>query len=210
MKLTLFSQNLLPAHLDKIKTYFDKPLSEVRFLYINTAGNYKPYKSEWMTSGEKRWQEVFPIFQEFDIERAYRVDNNFDFKTFISSYDYIFVGGGNIFLLSYWMNKTGAKEIIKGLVLNNKVIYGGASAGAVFTMKDISFCDSLDEPTLAKERINNGLGLLDFVLLPHWNNPEMQTEIENIDKNFKEQGTKTYRITDDQALFTDSTKVEVI
>jgi len=208
MKLTLFSQNLTQSHIDKLKTFFNKPLEEVKFLYINTAGNYKPYKSDWMIAGEKKWHEIFQHFQEFDPERAYRVDKNFDFKTFLSSYDYIFVSGGNTFILSYWMDKTGCTKILRDLIKNENVVYGGESAGTVFTTKDISLCAALDNPDKAPERINEGLGLVDFTPLPHWGNVEFKDGLEAIASQFD--STKLYKITDDQALFVDGNKVELL
>ncbi|MCA9387238.1 hypothetical protein KC669_04360, partial [Candidatus Dojkabacteria bacterium] len=77
MKLALFSQEVKEAHKYKLKEMLGKPFIEVNFLYINTPGNYKPFKSDWMIESENRWRNIFPKFQEFDLERAYRVDPEF-------------------------------------------------------------------------------------------------------------------------------------
>ena len=207
MKLALFSQNISIAHKAKLLTYFSKPLSEVKFLYINTPGNYKPYKSEWMVKGERRWQEVFPLFQEFDLERAYRVDSNFNFQKFISSFDFIFVSGGTAYILTYWMEKTGSREIIKNLILEDKIVYGGESAGAIFAYKEIDTYKELDYPGRALEKIDEGLGIIDFAPIPHWENEEFQVGLENIKSKFEAQGVKTYTMADDQALFVEDNNI---
>lgn len=210
MKLTLFSQNLNQSHIDKLRSFIPKPFEGIKFLYINTAGNYKPYKSDWMIEGERKWQKIFPLFQEFDPERAFRVNQNFDFKTFLSSYDYIFISGGNTFVLSYWMDKTGCTEILRDLIMSDKIVYGGESAGTVFTTKDISFCAALDNPEKAPEQINTGLGLLGFIPLPHWGNEEFQNGLESIKDNFDKNNTEVKVITDDQALFCTHDSTEII
>lgn len=210
MKLALFSQNVAAEHIEKLKTFFPKPLGEVNFLYINTPGNYKPYKSKWMMAGERRWQDIFPKFQEFDLERAYRVDNNFNFQEFLSNYDFIFVSGGTAYILTYWMEKTGSRKIIKNLIQENKVVYGGESAGAIFAYNEIDTYKELDFPERAPEKIDIGLGVVDFAPIPHWENPECQGGLENIKMKFESKGIKTYTITDNQAIFVEENKVEVI
>ena len=160
MKLALFSDNVSEKHVVKLKSFFTKPLREVKFLYITTATNYKPYQPDWSVESESRWREIFPLLRQFDLERAYKVDPNFDFKTYFESFDFIFVSGGNVFLLSYWMNKTGADKILKELILSNKIVYGGESAGAIYPYNDMSLYAELDNPEKAPKRIDQAMGLL--------------------------------------------------
>jgi dipeptidase E len=210
MKLALFSQNLEKLHLEKLKTFFSKPLEEVNFLYINTPGNYKPYKSGWMIEGEKRWQNVFPKFQEFDLERAFRVDPNFNFREFFSSYDFIFISGGNIFVLTYWMQKTGCREILKNLIVDNKVVYGGASVGAIYLYKDMDIYKEFDDPTKAPEKVDEGLDLINFAPIPHWENEAFRPIMQHTKDKFEAIGVRTYPITDDQGLFFEDSKLTLI
>lgn len=210
MKLALFSQNLTEAHKQKLTSFFTKPLQEVKFLYINTPGNYKPYKSEWMMKGEQRWRDEFPLFQEFDLERAYRIDKNFNFSEFLSSYDFIFVSGGTAYILSYWMKKTGSGNILQRLIEEDKVVYGGESAGAIFTYKEIDTYKELDHPERAPEKVDEGLGLIDFAPIPHWENEEFQIGLANIKDKFEGKGVKTYTITDNEALFIENSQITKI
>ena len=210
MKLALFSQGFTTAHKAKLASFFDKPLSEVRFLYINTASNYKPYKSKWLLESEKKWQATFPDYQEFDLERAIRVDPDFDFLNFFSAYDFIFVSGGNTFVLSYWMHKTGSDKIIKNLINEDKVVYGGESAGSIYVCKDIDAYKQVDNPEKAIEKIDEGLNLVDFMILPHWGNSDFQNGLEIIDNEFKREGLKVYKINDDQALFINDNSIDII
>jgi hypothetical protein len=201
MKLALFSQEVTDKHIERLKTFFNKHLEEVRFLYINTPGNYKPYKSKWMIESENRWRAIFPDFQEFEIERALRIDPNFDFAAFYSNYDFIFVGGGTVYILTYWMKKTKSREIIRKMILKDGIVYGGESAGAIFTYKDMDYYKLLDHPERAPEKIDEGLSVVDFAPIPHWENEEFHEGLSTIKDNFESQGVNTYPITDSEALF---------
>lgn len=210
MKLTLFSQEVTNKHVTKLKEFVGKTLEDVNFLYINTPGNYKPFKSKWMIEGENRWRKIFPKFQEFDLERAFKVDKNFDFEEFYSNYDYIFISGGTVYILTYWMQKTGSTKIIRDLIMSNKVIYGGESAGAIFSYSDMSLYSSLDYPERAPERIDEGLSIIDFAPIPHWGNSAFQEGLEKIESEFGANGVKTYKITDSQAIFVEDEEIEII
>lgn len=76
--------------------------------------------------------------------------------------------------------------------------------------KDISPAEVADKPEKAPKIVNEGLGLVDFATIPHWNNPEFQPALEKIKKIAKDQNIKTYEINDDQALFLDNEKIEII
>lgn len=207
MRLALFSQLLIEEHKKVLAQLLSKPFDQVKFLYINTPGNYKPYKSKWMTESETRWRRMFPQFQEFDIERAYRVDPAFDFKTFLSEFDFVFVSGGNTFILSYWMQKTGVREILKNLIIEDKVVYGGESAGAVDVAKTVEFASDVDDPNKAPKQIDEGLGIVDFAIVPHWNTPEHQELLEDMKRQYEESGVKTYTLTDEQGIFVNGEEI---
>lgn len=210
MKLALFSHNILEVHINKLQTFFDKPLKEVKFLYITTSTNYKPYQPDWSVESENKWREIFPLLRSFDFERAYKVDNEFNFEEYLSQFEFIFFSGGNTHILSYWMKKTGSDLIIKRLVNTNKIVYGGESAGAIYTYKNLEYYKELDEPEKAPEPIDEALDLVDFAVIPHWQVPEYQTALSNIKSKFDQKGIKTYTITNDQALFLDENIISII
>lgn len=210
MKLTLFSQELNNLHLEKLKQFFSKPLTDVKFLFINTPAVYKPYKPDWLTRCENQWRKVFPKFQEFDLKHAYEVDQNFDFNKFYNDFDFIYVSGGNLYILSYWMKKTNSDSILEKLTKQNKIVYGGESAGAIFAFKDLEPYQLLGNPEKAIKVNNIGMSLLDFAPLPHWENQDFKEGLEKINKILLSKGYRVITITDKQGCFVDDDKIEVI
>lgn len=201
MKLALFSHNITEDHKEKLRSFFSKPLEQVKFLYITTPTNYKPFKPEWCVESENRWRSIFPMLREFDLERAYKVDPTFDFAKYIAEFDFVFISGGNTFILSYWMKKTGVVKIIQNLVNSDRLVYGGESAGAIFAYSEIDSYKRLDDPEKAIDVVNEGLAFVNFAPIPHWENQEFRSGLKEIKSAFEARGVVTYTITDNEALF---------
>jgi dipeptidase E len=75
--------------------------------------------------------------------------------------------GGNTFHLNYYAQKSGFGDVIKNLLLEG-LVYGGESAGAILVGSTLHGIEYLDDPKLAPEILWNGIGLLDYGLIPHW------------------------------------------
>ena len=89
----------------------------------------------------------------------------------------IFISGGNVFVLRQAMKLSGLDEILKEL-LNTDFLYAGYSAAGCVLASDLrgmELVDPLDTPYKEqKEILWEGLGLVDFRFMPHWdsNHPE--------------------------------------
>lgn len=210
MKLALFSDNITKLHIEKLKEIFGMNLHEAKFLYITTPTNYKPYKPDWCLEAQRSWMNIFPKCTEFDLERAYTFDPKFDFRKFLSDFDFIFVSGGSVYVLNYWAMKTGVNKILKELIESEKVVYGGESAGAIFVFKDYKPYSILDHPEIPPEAIHDGLNLIDVAPLPHWGVKDYQDSLEKIKKSLESRGYKVQPLTNDEALFVDGEIIEII
>lgn len=79
----------------------------------------------------------------------------------------IHVSGGNTFFLMQHMLSSGFPEIIKKR-LSEGATYIGSSAGSIVCSPDLDFITPMDDPSKAPELPDTkGLGLIDFLLLPH-------------------------------------------
>jgi dipeptidase E len=94
-------------------------------------------------------------------------------KKRLIEYDLVWAMGGNTFCLRYEMRRSGFEDIIQGL-LNEGVVYGGDSAGALVAGTSIAGIESADIPQFAEEIINEGLELVPYVVLPHVDNPQFK------------------------------------
>jgi|SRR3989344_905183 len=104
----------------------------------------------------------------------------------------IFISGGNVFVLRQAMKLSALDEILKELRDDSEFLYAGYSAaGCVLApnLRAYEIVDKVDMPyDEQKEVIWNGLGFVDYALMPHWNSdhPEsadIEKEIEYCEQN---------------------------
>jgi dipeptidase E len=80
----------------------------------------------------------------------------------------VFVAGGNSFYLLQQARRTRFTDLLADLVPKG-LVYIGASAGAVLVGPSLEPIASLDDPSKAPDLDNvDGVGLVDFVVLPHY------------------------------------------
>ena len=99
----------------------------------------------------------------------------------------IFICGGNSFVLLQAMKLSGLDEILKEIKDTDFLYSGYSAAGCVLfsTMKAYPIVDdSTDMPYEGiKETVWEGLGLIDFAFMPHWNSDH--PESADIDKEIE-------------------------
>ena len=124
--------------------------------------------------------------------------------------DIIFVAGGNTFYLLQEARKSQFDEIIIDFV-NNGIPYIGSSAGTLLAGPSIELALDIDNQNEAKElRSYDGLELVDFVVLPHYNEERFRKKIDNNLQKNPDMKYKTIKITDNQAIFVNNLNIELI
>lgn len=118
-----------------------------------------------------RTNEVVSYFSQLGISTCNIIDlrsynNVADLKDALSSYDLIWVNGGNTFMLRHEMRRSGFDTIIREL-LDRGIVYGGESAGELVAGPTLRGIESADKPEFAEEIIWGGLGLVDEFIFPH-------------------------------------------
>lgn len=94
--------------------------------------------------------------------------------------DIIFIAGGNTFYLLQELRKSGADKILTQEVKKGK-LFIGESAGAIVMAPDIAYStvmDCVEKAPDLKDYV--GLGLIDFYVVPHYNNWEMGKAAQKI------------------------------
>ena len=115
-----------------------------------------------------------------------------ELKKKIDSLGGVWIRGGNTFILRQAMKFSGFDKIIKNIDRDD-FLYGGYSAGICIlapSLKALQIVDKLDIMPYeeSKEVIWNGLGILDYIILPHYksDHPEsadIDKEVEFCKKN---------------------------
>lgn len=119
--------------------------------------------------------------------------------------DALLVQGGDIVYLSRWMRESGLATLLPSL---RETVYVGISAGSMVTAP--TFGETYDD-SAKPFVINQGLGLVDFALLPHLDHeqhPESTTA--KVERMAAEVPVPTYGIDDQTAIKVVDGVVEVI
>lgn len=123
-------------------------------------------------------------------------------KDDLLGFDVMWVCGGNVFLLRELMKRSGLDKVL-GDVLESGVVYGGDSAGAIVVGPTLAGFERADHVDQVDEVIYEGLGLVNFVVVPHAGNPKFQQLLEAITKDLQNKEVPFEVINDEQAVVVD-------
>ncbi len=112
----------------------------------------------------------------------------------LNNFNAVWVRGGNVFVLRIAMGKSGFDEIIKKKKEDKDFVYAGYSAGPCSLAPSLKGFEIVDDLSQVKNAYPNeniiwdGLGLVDFVFVPHYksDHPEsaaIDKEIEYLENN---------------------------
>ena len=119
----LSNDTIKKAFLDLV----GKPANDIKVAFIPTAGLADAGDKEWLINDMYRIRSLGCYVDVVDIAQLKKDE----WLPRVDVCDVIFVGGGNTFYLSYWMQQSGLFEMLPEL-LKNKV-YAGISAGSIVT-----------------------------------------------------------------------------
>lgn len=168
MKLYLSSIGI-PAP-EELAALLGKSFSETTVALIPNAKDYYS-KRAWEFTLNSRIEYMKSLGLNSEVVNLKDYTEGSILKNKLSKYDLIWASGGNTFMLRYEMKRSGFDQIIQDL-LNQGIVYGGDSAGALVAGLSINGIESADEPGFAEEVINTGMGIVPFSILPHADNPE--------------------------------------
>jgi dipeptidase E len=223
IKLLLTSSGITNESIQKaLVELLGKPIKESSVLYVPTAIYAYPQggKAAWLglqKLGELGWKElgILELTALPDLSRAVWLAQ-------LEEADAIFIGGGNKFYLSFWLQKSGLFDLIPQLLEQGKV-YIGASAGSMMLTAGLNFDrDQLQKTGLYHDDEFNEempsitgsaktLGLVDFVIRPHLAADYFpQASLENVEKWVAKVDVPLYALDDQSALKIIDGSVEVV
>jgi len=195
---------LLSSGLGALKDFVGGSPSDIKMLFISTAGN--PYDDVWWIDKDREvLEDMGFVITEADLIKT----DAPKLEKLVKDSDIVYVAGGNTFYLLHHIRTSGFDNIIQEYV-NNGGLYAGASAGALVAGVDIGPISSMDEPEAAPDLISTeGLGFVDIIPVPHY---DMKDRTEPIDAIRKEYGS-SYEIvlmTDDQAVLVEGNNWKLV
>lgn len=202
--MKLFLTSSAANVLDKVVSMLPSRQNEMKVIFIPTAGD--PYGDDkpWMEADRKKLVDLGFTVEDFDLKDKTK---NKVRETLLKA-DIIFVAGGNTFYLLEKMQKSGFDKVLKEFEKSDK-IYIGSSAGSIVLGPTLEPIESLDHPEKARLNSSKALGLVGFIIIPHYEREKYVTRHKEILKKFSKK-YKLITLTDEQMVVVDAKGYEVV
>lgn len=180
MKFYLSSYKL-GNEVDKLQKMLCKETN--MFGYIPNALDYSEASSarvrEHMQADISSLTELGIHVQLLDLRDFFGKENALRNK--LKSLDGVWVSGGNVFVLRQAMRLSGFDTILREILVRKDFVYGGYSAaGCVLSpsLDAYQLVDNANDTPYAesKDIIWDGLGLIDFAFLPHFDSDHPESK----------------------------------
>lgn len=207
MKLFLSSDSVLPETREAFLSLAGMPKEDIKIALIeNASDNYPPENRAWVDESRANLEECAAEVQQVDLRDYSDADK---LKETLRNYNVIWFGGGNVYYLRWLAKKSGLDQIIYDLV-NEGMVYGGESAGAIIASPTIDTFQKADDPDETPEILLEGFYLTDIVPIPHCDYPKYATVMEEAAQQIEQLGLKAVRINENQAIVINDDEVKIV
>lgn len=206
MKLLLTSAGLSNPTITKaLEDLLGKSAQGIKLVFIPTASNIVPGDKSWVITDLNNFIKAG---FEVDIVDISAVSKEIWLPR-LQEAEVLFLGGGNTFHLMYWVQKSGLLEELPNLLKTR--VYAGISAGSCIAGPTIfNAAQNLFGETYEID-VKEGLGLVDFQVIPHLNSPYFEKiREENLQHASKDLVEPVYALDDNSAIKFVDGKIEVV
>lgn len=207
MKLFLCSLGI--TNKDALQTLFYKPLSEIKCGVIKNPMDLKDEEKRKFLYGLVDKGFVSFGINKTDIDLREFENKQEELQALISQLDMLWITGGNVFYLRKLIKKVQFENILINAIKNG-LVYGGDSAGALIISPTLKYLDAVDDISQISEVIYDGLNVIDFVPLPHWDNEDFKHKLVGIKNNLEKDGYKVTIYGDKQTIVINDKTMQVV
>jgi len=174
MTKLLFLASSIDEVAHDIALQLPKPAKGQKLAFVTTASEVEEGDLWWLRADLQALADV-----GFDVLKYTITDKNeVDIREDLKDIDALCVGGGNTFYLLQETIKSGFDKFIKDFVASGKP-YMGSSAGSVMAGANISMANGDDKIKAPDLKDYTGLGLVDFIIFPHWGSEAFRESYQN-------------------------------
>jgi dipeptidase E len=208
MKLLLTSAGFTnKTIINALQGLVGKDFSATKFVFIPTAANVEAGDKDWLIDDLKRCSELG--FEEVDIVDIAAVPKEVWLPR-LQNADILMFGGGNTSYLMSQIHKSGLAEVLPELLQSR--VYVGISAGSMVTSPNLLEKEMqriYNEPII-EGASNEGLGFVDFLVVPHMNSPFFPRAAELVDEVAQGVTMPLYALDDQSAVQVVDEKIDVV
>ena len=163
----------LASSLDKTLHRLKEVAPDVGKKVLFVANAADPYVATmdlfWIRLDREVFQKEGYQLEEIDL----RTSTPEEFDTKIKESDILHIAGGGVYYLIELLKSGGFDKIIIERVKDGSVVYTATSAGSIIASETLAtFAPDKEETVMMRDSLNKvGLGLINFVIVPHNDNP---------------------------------------
>lgn len=199
----------LASSIDKTLSLLKQriPKSANRVIFIANAAD--PFDDQWWIDLDRKAFKKFG-FEIIEVDLR-KIDKN-EFEQKLKYANILHFCGGSVFYLLSILKQKNLENLIIKYVKNNKVIYTGTSAGSIIPAPLLSIYkyDTEESKFFRSDMDSKGLGLIDFIILPHCSNPEFVENNKNVVERVHEIKIPLLLLQDNQAIWIEDKKLELL
>lgn len=204
MKLFLSSQGF-GNHLDRLMQMVG---DDKRVLFVDNAKDYETSEARAAHVAEKKVEFEAAGFEFFELDLRNYFRSPDRLKPLVEAANFIFVSGGNTFLLRRAFAYSGFDTLLMNSLKNTNMVYAGSSAGSIVITKTLHGTEHGDDPYVIpdgyeEEIIWDGLGLVYPQLIPHYGSEWFGDEAKAMEDYYKHNGMKYETLKDGEVYVVD-------
>lgn len=183
--------------LGALPSFLGRDPSGLHMVFVPTAARHNDDKS-FMEADRAVLRDMGFVLEDLELDEV----SPREAERVVEAGDCLFVEGGSSFWLLQVMVETGFDRVVRDVVARG-MPYVGMSAGAVVAGPDLEPVSELSDRSLGPRlRTTAALGLVEFVIIPHYNWPERAALVPRL---LAEHGGqfRLLPLTDGQALVVD-------
>lgn len=177
----------------------------LRFAFVPTAAGPEPDSKSWVQADRRQAEALGLDLTTLELASA----SAHEVEEALADVDGVFVTGGSSFLLLCHAQRSSFAELVVPRVESADLLYVGTSAGAVLAGPELLAAASVEErPAMPGLASSHALGLVDFSVLPHDQDPERTERNTSLVAAHPER--RFVRLADDRAVVVRGDEVKVV
>ncbi len=143
-------------------------------------------------------------------------DRPAELRQALGAYGLVWLRGGNAFVLRRAMQRSGFDAAIKQYVADDRLVYGGFSAGAVIAAPTLRGLELVDDPATLPDGYSgsplwDGLSLIDYSIAPHYRSDHPESSlVENVVTYFEDNSMPYRALRDGEVIVVDRDATELL